>query len=132
MSGGDKEYCHRSIQLQHLRILFADKSRYFGCSYCANSVGYVLHHCKYIVICSIDVIVDDSDRFDLFFFFFFLRFISQVLNFVFLHRQENSYLLFHSHFSIILFILLVFQVTIILFGVKAWYFYYGKCSLADR
>ena len=25
---------------------------------------YVLHHCKYIAICSIDVIVDNFDRFD--------------------------------------------------------------------
>ena len=29
---------------------------------------YVLHHCKYIAICSIDVIVDDLDRFDFFYF----------------------------------------------------------------
>ena len=28
----------------------------------------VLHHCKYIAICNIDVIVDDFDRFDLLFF----------------------------------------------------------------
>ena len=35
--------------------------------YIAQTV-YVLHHCKYIAICSIDVIVDDFDRFDLFFF----------------------------------------------------------------
>ena len=49
---------------------------------------YVLHHCKYIAICSIDVIVDVFDRFD---FFFFLRLsICQVLKFAFLHRQENS------------------------------------------
>ena len=33
--------------------------------------GYVLHHCnKYIAICSIDVIVDNFVRFDLFFAFF--------------------------------------------------------------
>ena len=32
---------------------------------------YVLHHCKHIAICSIDVIVDDLDGFDLFFFVFF-------------------------------------------------------------
>ena len=38
MSGGDKKYCHRSIQLQCLRILFVNKSQYFGCLYCANSV----------------------------------------------------------------------------------------------
>ena len=34
---------------------------------------YELHHCipKYIAICSIDVMVDDFDRFDLFFCFLF-------------------------------------------------------------
>ena len=37
--------------------------------YIAQKV-YVFHHCKYIAICSIDVIVDDFDRFDLFFVFF--------------------------------------------------------------
>ena len=37
--------------------------------YIAQTV-YVLHHCKYIAICSIDVIVDYFDRFDLFFCFF--------------------------------------------------------------
>ena len=31
---------------------------------------YVLRHCKYTAICSIDVIVDDFDRFDFFFVFF--------------------------------------------------------------
>ena len=52
-----------------------------------RSNRYVLHHCKYIAICSIDVIVDDFDRFD----FFFLRLtICQVLNFVLVHRHENS------------------------------------------
>ena len=62
---------------------------------------------------------------------FFLRLtICQVLNFVFLHCHENSYLLFHSRFSLLLFLFLVFQLTIILFGVKTWYFYYGKCFLA--
>ena len=35
--------------------------------YIAQTV-HVLHHCKYIAICSIDVIVDNFDRFDLFFF----------------------------------------------------------------
>ena len=38
--------------------------------YIAQTVyWYVLHHCKYIAICSIDVIVDDFGRFDFFFFF---------------------------------------------------------------
>ena len=65
---------------------------------------YVMHHCKYIAICSIDDIIDDFDRFD---FFFFRLTICQVLNCVFVHRQENSYLLFNSNFrfSLTLFIL---------------------------
>ena len=50
--------------------------------------------------------------------FFLSLTICQVLNFVFLHRHKNSYLLFHSCFSLILFIFLVFQLTIILFGVN--------------
>ena len=37
-SGSDKRYCHRSIQLQWLRVIFVDKWRYFGNLYCANSV----------------------------------------------------------------------------------------------
>ena len=63
-----------------------------------------------------------------FFVFFFRLTICPVVNFVFLHRHENSYLLFHPRFSLILFIFLVFKLIVILFGVKAWYFYYGKCS----
>ena len=38
MSGGDKKYCHRSIQLQYLRVLFVDKSPYLGRLYSENSV----------------------------------------------------------------------------------------------
>ena len=38
MSGSDKYYCHRSIQLQYLRIVFVNKSQYFGCVHCTNSV----------------------------------------------------------------------------------------------
>ena len=94
--------------------------------YIAQTV-YVLHHCKYIGISSIDVTVDDLDRFDLLFFILRLT-ICPVVNFVFLHRHENSYLLFYPCFSLILFIFLVFKLIVILFGVKAWYFYYGKCS----
>ena len=78
--------------------------------------------------CSIDVTVDDLDRFDLFFFFILRLTVCPVVNFVFLHHHENSYLLFHPRFSLILFIFLVFKLIVILFGVKAWYFYYGKCS----
>ena len=90
--------------------------------------------CMYCIIvstlqfnCSIDVTVDDLDRFDLFFFILRLT-ICLVVNFVFLHRHENSHLLFHPRFSVILFIPLFFQLIVILFGVKAWYFYFGKCS----
>ena len=61
--------------------------------------------------------------------FFILRLtICPVVNFVFLHRHENSYVLFHPRFSLILSKFLVFKLIVILFGVKAWYFYYGKCS----
>ena len=44
------KYCPRSIQLQYLRILFVDKSRYFGCVHCANSVriASLLVHCNLI------------------------------------------------------------------------------------
>ena len=64
------------------------------------------------------------------FVFFILRLaICPVVNFVFLHRHENSYLLFYPRFSLILFIFLVFKLIVIIrFGVKAWYFYFGKCS----
>ena len=36
MSGGHKQYCHKSIQLQSLRVIFVDKLRYFGCLYCVR------------------------------------------------------------------------------------------------
>ena len=60
------------------------------------------------VNCSIDVIVEDLDRFDLLFFFILRLTICPVANFVFLHHHNNSYLLFHPRFSLILFIFLVF------------------------
>ena len=86
--------------------------------YIAQTV-YVLHHCKCISICSIDVIDDNFDRFDLFFLLIFLRLKnSQVLNFVFLYRHENSYLLFHFRFKLIIFIFLVFPLTIFLSNAK--------------
>ena len=78
--------------------------------------------------CSIDVTVDDLDRFALLFFFILRLTICPVADFVFLHRHENSYLLFHPRFSLILFIFLVFKLRVILFGVKTWYFYYSRCS----
>ena len=120
MSGSDKYYCHRSIQLQYQRILFVDKSRYSGCVHCIIV--------STLEFCSIDVTVDDLDKFDLLFFFILRLTICPVVNFVFLHRQETSYLLFYPRVSLILLILLVFKLIVILLGVKAWYFYYGKCS----
>ena len=79
--------------------------------------------------CSINVTVDNLDRFDLLFFFILRLTICRAVNFVFLHHHENSYwLIFHPCFSLIIFIFLVFKLIVILFGVKAWYFYYGKCS----
>ena len=45
-------------------------------------------------------------------------------------RHENSYLQFDFRLSLILFIFLIFKLEVILFGVKVWYFYYGKCFLA--
>ena len=46
--------------------------------YIAQTV-YALHHCKYFAICSIDVVVDDFDRFDLFFFLRLTIWQSQIL-----------------------------------------------------
>ena len=78
--------------------------------------------CTYCIIVSTlqfnrsnDVTVDDLDRFDLFFFLILRLTICPVVNFVFLHRHENSYLLFHSRFSLILFIFLVFKLIVIFF-----------------
>ena len=125
MSGGDKKYCHKNNQLQYLRVLFVDKLRYLGRLYCENSVliASLQAHCSLQHWCYSWRLWQVLH--------FFLRFtICPILNFVFLHRHENSYLLFHSRFSLILFLFLVFQLTIILFGVKAWYFYNGKCYLA--
>ena len=90
-----------------------------------------MHRCKNSTLqfnCSIDVTVDDLDRFDWLFFFILRLTICLVVNFVFLHRHENLYLVFHPRFSLILFIFLVFKLIVIIFGVKTWYFYHGKCS----
>ena len=72
---------------------------------------YVLHHTNYIEICNVDVVVDDVDRFDFFFYFEIYNLTSY--NFFFFNRQENSYLLFHAHFSLILFIFLVLKIVLI-------------------
>ena len=89
-----------------------------------------MHRCKNSTLqynCSIDVTVDDLDRFDFDVFILKLT-ICLVVNFVFLHRHKNLYLVFHPRFSLMLFIFLVFKLIVILFGVKTWYFYHGKCS----
>ena len=95
----------------------------------AMFAGYCIIASISIAICSIEVIiVDDFERFD---FFYYLRLtICQVVNLFFSPRHENSYLLFHSRISLILLILLIFKRIVIVLGVKAWYFYYGICSLA--
>ena len=94
------KYCHRSIQLQYLRILFFDKSRYFGCVHCANSVriASLQVHCNLIaaLMLQLTTLIDLTCCF---FCFFVLRLaICPVVNFVFL-RHENSYLLFHPRFA---------------------------------
>ena len=101
---------------------------------------YVLHHSKYIAICRIDVIDDDFDRFNLFFCCFFEIDNLPSPKFCFLTSSRKLVFAIHSRFSLILFtfylhlnllhFFLVFQLTVIIFGVKAWFFYYGKCSLA--
>ena len=104
-----------------------DKSRYFGCLYCANSVriASLYVHCNLIAALMLRL----TTLIDLTCCFFILKLtICPVVNFVFLHRHENSCFLFHPRFSLILFIFLVFKLIVILFGVRAWYFYYGKCS----
>ena len=89
-----------------------------------------MHHCKNSTLqfnCNIDVTVDNLDRFDLLFFFILRLTIYLLVNFVFLNRHENLRLVFHPRFSLILFIFLVFKLIVIIFGVKTWYFYHGKC-----
>ena len=99
--------------------------------YIAQTV-YVLHHCNYTAICSIGVIVDNFDRFDLFFCLFFEIDNLPSHKFCFLTLSRKLILAILFPCQLILFKFLVFQLTIILFGVKAWYFYYSKCSLAVR
>ena len=82
--------------------------------YIAQTV-YVLHHCKYIEICTIDVIVDDFDWFYLFFCLFFEIDNLPCPKFCFLISSRKLLFIY------ITFIFLLFQRTIILFGAKAWY-----------
>ena len=90
---------------------------------------YILHHCKYIAICSIDVIVDDLDRFELFLFFFE---IDNLPSPKFCFPTLSRKLVFAISFALQLNFIYIFSflLTINLFGVKAWYFYNGKCSIA--
>ena len=88
---------------------------------------YALHDSKYIAICSIDVMVDNFNRFELFCFFYFEvdNFPSRTL----LLSSQKFLFAISSPFRLNFF--LVFKLIVILFGVKTlWYFYYGKCSLA--
>ena len=83
---------------QEIRHIVAGPGPTFGsrrpCTYCIIVSALQFN-------CIIDVTVDDLDRFDLLIFFFILRLtICPVINFVFLHRHENSYLLFHPRFSL--------------------------------
>ena len=79
--------------------------------------------CTYCIIvstlqfnCSIDVTVDDLNRFDCFVFFVLRLTICPVVYFVFLHHHENSYLIFHPRFSSFSFIIfLVFKLIAIFF-----------------
>ena len=54
-----------NFNIQYLRVLFDDKRSTLVV--CIEQTVYVLHCSKYIAICSIDVVIDDFDRFDLFF-----------------------------------------------------------------
>ena len=79
---------------------------------------YVLHHSKYIAICCIDVLVDDFVRFDLFFVFFFEIDNLPSPRFCFLASSQKLVFAIHSRFSLILFMFLGFQLTIILLVLK--------------
>ena len=90
-------------------------------------VVYIAQQCTYCIIasklqfnCSVNVMLQLTTLIDLTCFFcFFLRLtICPVVNFVFLHRHKNSYLLFHPRFSLILFIFLVFKLTVIFLVLK--------------
>ena len=93
--------------------------------YIAKTV-YLLHHCKYIAVCSINVIVHDFDRFD---FFFEIEYLPSP-KFCFFTSSQKLVFAISFPFQLNFIYILVFQLTIILFGVKAWYFYNGKCCLA--
>ena len=90
---------------------------------------FILHHCKYIAICSIDVIVGDFDRFNLFVLFFQ---IDNLTNPKFCFLTSPRKLVFAISFPFQLNFICIFSFLAYnnSFGVKAWYFYYGKCFLA--
>ena len=92
-------------------------------------LGKLRKQCTYCIIvsklrfnCSIDVTVGDLDRFDLMFFFILRLTICPVVNFVFLHRHKNSYLLFRPRFSLILCMFLVFKLIVIFLLLKCGIF----------
>ena len=109
------------------RILLVDKLRYFGCVHCANSVRIALLqvHCNLIaaLMLQLTTLIDLTCCF--FFCFEADNFPSR--KFCFLTSRKLVFGI-SSPFCLILFILLVFNLIEIIFGVKACYFYYGKCS----
>ena len=128
MSCSDHNIVTEVFNFNVYAYILVDKSQYFGSVHCANSVliASLLVNCNLIaaLMLQLTTLIDLSCC-----FFFVLRLtICPVVNFVFLHRHKNSYLLYHPRFSLILCIFLVFMLIVILFGVKVWYFCYGKCS----
>ena len=95
--------------------------------YVAQTV-YVLHQCKYIAICSIDVIVDDFGSFDLFFFFEIGNLPSP--KFCFLTASQKLVFAISFPFQLNFIYIFSFSAYNNCFCDKARYFYYSKCSLA--
>ena len=96
--------------------------------YIAQTV-YVLHHYKYVANLIVALMLQLSTLIDLTGCFF--HFEADNLpsrKFCFLTLPRKLVFAISSRFSLILFIFLVFKLMVILFGVKAWNFYYGKCS----
>ena len=110
------KYCRRSIQLQYLcrqiAILWLRTLRK-QCTYCIIVSTLQFN-------CSIDVTVDDLDRFDLFFLllFFFEADNLPSRKLCFLTSRKLVFAISFP-FRLILFIFLVFKLIVILFSVKA-------------
>ena len=97
---------------------------------CIAQTVYVLPHCKYIAICSIDVTVDNFDRLDLFFFE-----IDNLPSPRFRFLTSSRKLIFAISFPFQLTFIYIFSFSAYnnSFWSKSLVFlldYYGKCSLA--